>query len=83
MSVTATTDSRIEKRYRRLLALYPKDHRREHAEEMVGVLLAAAGDAPVRAPNPAAWARRFGQHTADIADLIGVLAPVVFGVQGE
>ena len=71
MSVTATTDSRIEKRYRRLLALYPKDHRREHAEEMVGVLLAADGDAPVRAPNPAAWARRLGQHTADIADLIG------------
>ena len=63
--------SRMEKRYRRLLALYPKDHRREHAEEMVGVLLAAVGDAPVRAPNPAAWARRLGQHTADIADLIG------------
>jgi hypothetical protein len=34
--------NRLEKRYRRLLALYPKDHRREHAEEMVGVLLAAA-----------------------------------------
>ena len=63
--------SRMEQRYRRLLALYPKDHRREHAEEMVGVLLAADGDAPVRAPNPAAWARRLGQHTADIADLIG------------
>ena len=85
MSVTATSDSRegaarpglqrrrsrMERRYRRLLALYPKDHRREHAEEMVGVLLAADGDAPVRAPNPAAWARRLGQHTADIADLIG------------
>jgi hypothetical protein len=63
--------SRMERRYRRLLALYPKDHRREHAEEMVGVLLAADGDAPVRAPNPAAWARRLGQHTADSADLIG------------
>ena len=63
--------SRMERRYRRLLALYPKDHRREHAEEMVGVLLAADGDAPVRAPNPAARARRLGQHTADIADLIG------------
>jgi hypothetical protein len=86
MSVTATSDSRaegaarpglqrrrsrMERRYRRLLALYPKDHRREHAEEMVGVLLAADGDAPVRAPTPAAWARRLGQHTADIADLIG------------
>ena len=63
--------SRMERRYRRLLALYPKDHRREHAEEMVGVLLAADGDAPVRAPNPAARARRLGRHTADIADLIG------------
>jgi hypothetical protein len=71
MSVTATTDSRIEKRYRRLLALYPKDHRREHAEEMVGVLLAADGDTQVRAPKPVAWALRFGQHTADSADLIG------------
>ncbi len=71
MSVTATTDSRIEKRYRRLLALYPQDHRREHAEEMVGVLLAADGDAQVRAPKPVAWALRFGQHTADSADLIG------------
>jgi hypothetical protein len=85
MSVTATSDSRegaarpglqrrrsrMERRYRRLLALYPKDHRLEHAEEMVGVLLAGVGDAPVRAPNPAAWARRLGQHTADIADLIG------------
>ena len=71
MSVAATRGSRMEKWYRRLLALYPKDHRREHAEEMVGVLLAADGDAPVRGPNPAAWARRLGQHTADIADLIG------------
>ena len=62
---------RMEKRYRRLLALYPKDHRREHAEEMVGVLLAAAGDdALVRAPKPVAWALRFGQHTADSADLV-------------
>ena len=61
----------MEKRYRRLLALYPKDHRREHAEEMVGVLLAAAGDdALVRAPKPVARALRFGQHTADSADLV-------------
>ena len=62
--------SRMEKRYRRLLALYPKDHRREHAEEMVGVLLAADGDAPAQARNPVAWAVRSGQHAADIANLI-------------
>ncbi|MGB6581842.1 MAG: hypothetical protein WBF34_28400 [Streptosporangiaceae bacterium] len=62
---------RMEKRYRRLLALYPKDHRREHAEEMVGVLLAAAGDDTlVQAPKPVAWTLRFGQHTADCADLV-------------
>ena len=71
MSVAATRGSRMEKWYRRLLALYPKDHRREHAEEMVGVLLAAGGDAQVRAPKPVAWALRFGQHTADSADLVG------------
>jgi hypothetical protein len=59
-----------ERFYRRLLVLYPKDHRREHAEEMVGVLLAAADDAQVRAPTPVAWALRFGRHTADSADLV-------------
>jgi len=71
MSVAATRRSRMEKWYRRLLALYPKDHRLEHAEEMVGVLLAADGAAQVRAPKPVAWALRFGQHTADSADLVG------------
>jgi hypothetical protein len=60
-----------EQWYRWLLALYPKDHRHEHAEEMVGVLLAAdADDTRVRAPKPAAWALRFGQDTADSADLV-------------
>src|SRR5215470_18785011 len=61
MSVGASRGSRMEKWYRRLLVLYPKDHRREHAEEMVGVLLAADGDAQVRATRPVAWALRFGQ----------------------
>lgn len=32
-----------ERRYRRLLALYPRDHRERHGEEMLGVLLAAGG----------------------------------------
>jgi len=71
MRGTAPRGSRMEKRYRRLLALYPKDHRRDHAEEMVGVLLAADGDTQVRAPKPVAWALRFGQRAADSADLIG------------
>jgi len=74
-----------EKSYRRLLALYPKDHRRDHAEEMVGVLLAAADHTRVLAPKPVAraplgwaplnwaplnWALGFGQHMADCADLV-------------
>ncbi len=36
--------SELEKRYRRLLALYPRDHRERNGEEMLAVLLAAAGD---------------------------------------
>jgi hypothetical protein len=34
----------MERRYRRILALYPADHRHEHGEEMIGVLLTAARD---------------------------------------
>jgi hypothetical protein len=49
---------RLERRYRRLLALYPKQHRREHADEMVGVLLASAFESG----KPA--------HLADVMDLI-------------
>jgi hypothetical protein len=37
----ATTRS-LEARYRRLLVWFPAEHRREHGEEMAGVLLAAA-----------------------------------------
>ncbi len=34
----------LENRYRRLVALYPRDHRERHGEEMLGVLLAGAGE---------------------------------------
>lgn len=34
----------LERRYRRLLAFYPRRFRREHGEEMLAVLLAGAGD---------------------------------------
>jgi hypothetical protein len=34
----------LERRYRRLLALYPRDHRDQHGEEMLDVLVAAGGD---------------------------------------
>ena len=64
---------RLERRYRRLLALYPKQHRREHADEMVGVLLASAfepasadGSADTDVTAGATWLA----HLADIADLV-------------
>lgn len=36
------TDGGLERRYRRLLAWYPRGHRAEHADEMLGVLMAGA-----------------------------------------
>lgn len=40
--------SRLERHYRRLLAVYPRDHRAEHTEEMLGVLLADAREGLAR-----------------------------------
>jgi hypothetical protein len=34
--------SRLERRYQRLLACYPADHRRAHGQEMLGVLMTGA-----------------------------------------
>jgi len=54
---------RLERRYRRLLTLYPAAHRAEHGAEMLGVLVEGAmGYYGIR---------RFGQHFLDVADLIG------------
>jgi hypothetical protein len=53
-----TDDSRLERGYRRLLALYPARYRRVHEEEMLAVLMTAAAE---------------GQHRpglAETADLI-------------
>ncbi|KOX24383.1 hypothetical protein ADK67_18955 [Saccharothrix sp. NRRL B-16348] len=36
--------SELERRYRRLLARYPRDHRERHGDEMLAVLMSAAGD---------------------------------------
>ncbi len=36
--------SELDDRYRRLLRWYPRDHRERHGEEMLGVLLAGAGE---------------------------------------
>ncbi|MEV3927123.1 hypothetical protein [Actinomadura coerulea] len=44
--------SALELRYRRLLACYPADHRAEHGEEMLDVLLSAARPGQTR-PSPA------------------------------
>jgi hypothetical protein len=49
----------LEDRYRRLLALYPAEHRAEHEEEMLGVLLTAA-PAGQRRPRPAESAALIG-----------------------
>ncbi|MER7208793.1 hypothetical protein [Streptosporangium sp. NPDC000239] len=43
--------STLEERYRRLLALYPAEHRARHGEEMLGVMLAQAGQG-WRFPDP-------------------------------
>jgi hypothetical protein len=47
-----THATRLERRYRRLLAFYPKAFRREHEEEILAVLMAAAADGQQR-PRPA------------------------------
>jgi hypothetical protein len=48
----------LERRYRRLLAFYPRAFRREHEDEIVAVLLDGAGE-DQRRPRP-----------ADVADLL-------------
>ena len=48
----------LEGRYRRLLAMYPAEHRRKHQDEMLGVLMTGA---------------RAGQHRPGLAPLAGVL----------
>jgi hypothetical protein len=47
-----TDSSRLERRYRRLLAFYPKAYRREHEDEILAVLMASAAAGQTR-PRPA------------------------------
>ncbi len=58
-----------ENRYRRLLALYPGDFRREYAEEMLGVLMADPRPARSHAANlvAGAVAARFRETLGDVA----------------
>jgi hypothetical protein len=67
--------NRLDRRYRRLLALYPKDHRAEHGDEMIDVLLAGA---PPTQRYGEYGARRIGfwQHIADMADLVAGAARI-------
>ena len=43
-----TNPSRLERRYRSLLALYPKAYRRDHEQEILSVLMAAAPEGQKR-----------------------------------
>ncbi len=47
-----TDSTQLERRYRRLLALYPKAFRREHEQEMLAVLMVGAAK-DQRRPRPA------------------------------
>ncbi|OLB77103.1 MAG: hypothetical protein AUI14_17330 [Actinobacteria bacterium 13_2_20CM_2_71_6] len=85
-------DSGLERRYRRLLAWYPAEHRRVYADEMLGVLLAGAR-AGQRRPGlwetvdlirSAVWMRLGRTATAlsdsrwaDAAAVLGVLVPML------
>jgi hypothetical protein len=81
---------RLERYYRRLLAWYPRAHRERHGEEMLGVLLAGAGEkrwpgmgesanllwGAVRVRWRHAWTEG-DQAWADALAIVSVLAPVV------
>jgi hypothetical protein len=58
-----TNSTRLERRYRRLLALYPKAVRREQDEEILAVLMAAAAE---------------GQQRPRVAETIDLLKNAIF-----
>ncbi|NUT51866.1 MAG: hypothetical protein HOV94_31920, partial [Saccharothrix sp.] len=78
--------SELERRYRRLLALYPRDHRERHGAEMLAVVVAAAGDRTrpgVKNTADLLWgalrlhARRLVETDArDVLAIVSVLGPV-------
>ena len=83
--------SDLERRYRRLLACYPRDHRARHGEEMLAVLIAGAGDrsrpgwresvnllwAAVRLHLRRAVAADGGIDPREVLAVVSLLAPVV------
>lgn len=82
--------SRLARHYKWLLALYPKDHRERNAEEMLGVLLAGAGDRtrpPAREVADLLWGalrlhlRRVfavdsGVDARDVLAILSLLGPI-------
>jgi len=75
-----------EQHYRRLLRLYPQDHRATHGEEMLGVLLSANGgwrdDLDLVGGAIALHARRVfnldgGVPLRDVMAIVSVLGPIV------
>ncbi|MFI9379903.1 hypothetical protein [Kutzneria sp. NPDC052558] len=75
-----------EKRYRRLLALYPRDHRERHGEEMLGVLLDGNGGwrdgLDVAGGAIALHTRRLfgldgGVRLRDVMAVVSLLGPIV------
>ncbi|HEX5188210.1 MAG TPA: hypothetical protein VFW16_01625 [Streptosporangiaceae bacterium] len=88
-----TKMSALERRYRRLLAWYPAQHRHAHGEEMIGVLLASAQDGQRRPRLPdaldlalgglrirarAALAGRFGPGVTDALAVYSRAIPVMW-----
>ncbi|MFD7659424.1 hypothetical protein ACFV4N_36065 [Actinosynnema sp. NPDC059797] len=81
----------LERRYRRLLAWYPRDHRERNGEEMLGVLLAGSAGRTrpgFRAAADVLWgavrlhARRVaavdgGVRPGDVLAVVGLLGPLV------
>lgn len=75
--------SELEKRYRRLLGLYPRDHREQHGDEMLGVLIADAGDRTTPGWRDTAdllWGA-FRLHVrrllaADVLAIVSLLGPI-------
>ncbi|QQQ73650.1 hypothetical protein IOD16_20435 [Saccharothrix sp. 6-C] len=82
--------SGLERRYRRLLGWYPRDHRARHGEEMLAVLMAGAGDrtrpsrrehadllwAAVRLHLRRVVAADGGVDARDVLAVVSLLAPV-------
>jgi hypothetical protein len=58
-----TNSTRLERRYRRLLAFYPKAFRREQEQEILSVLMAGAAE---------------GQQRPRVAEIIDLLTNAIF-----